>query len=63
MLSPLFNMSVAGAVLYEGVRDVERDINCTMYRCLLHQTMSQWFENQKMNKVKINPSFYFEENE
>lgn len=56
-------MSVAGAVLYEGVRDVERDINCTMYRCLLHQTMSQWFENQKMNKVKINPSFYFEENE
>jgi len=53
MLSPLFNTTALGAILYEGEMDVERDINGTMYRCLLNQTITTWIQEQKLIKFAL----------
>ena len=50
MVSPLLNMTAAGAIFYEGQLDAERRTNMSQYRCLLNQTLTMWTGLQGLDK-------------
>ena len=53
MVSPLLNLTAAGAILYEGELDVARDTNTTMFGCLLNTTLTTWMRGQGLSQVLV----------
>ena len=53
MVSPLLNLTAAGAILYEGELDVARDTNTTMFGCLLNTTLTTWMRGQGLSQVLL----------